>query len=155
MEINGPSSNRQVLLMVLIGLGMVGYGGYSHMVASSNLSSSIMVNGTIESTGVDRDPGRRGTDYRPEVSYSFSYNGSEHTNDDIYPSGITRDYDFSYEAEDEIEEYEEGENVTVYFSPGYPDQAFLRHESTNRPYIMMAAGASFAVLGVVFSIFGS
>lgn len=153
MDINGSSNGLNAAVMVLVGLGLVGYGGYSHMVASASVSSSIMVDGTVESVSVDRDLSSRGTDYRPEISFSFSYNGSEYTGDRIYPSGITPGYDSRLEAEDEIEDYEEGQNVTVYLKPGSEDQAYLRNESTNRPLLMMAAGALFALFGIGYSIF--
>lgn len=129
----------QVAVAVLISLGLIGYGGYSYMNQSAALSSSVEVNATIDSTGVEEvDGGRGDLEFRPEASYTYSFNGTEYSSENVYPGNLAPSFDSEERARLDLEE---GDSVTAYIKKGSPENAFLKHESSNTPFFLIGFGA--------------
>lgn len=138
MKVRGPEGKLQVAVALLVSFGLIGYGGYSYMDQSSALSSSVSVNATIDSVGVEEVDGRRGSvEYRPEASFTYSVNGTEYTSSNVYPGNLAPSFDTEEEAS---LEYEQGDSVTAYVEEGSPSNAFLKHESSNRPLYLIGFG---------------
>lgn len=153
MEVRTPSGSLQVAVMVLISLGLVGYGGYSLMDQSRALSSAVEVNATVDSTGIEEDSQRRGgVEYRPQISYSYSFEGESFSSNNVYPSTLSKSFDTREEAESVLNSYSEGSRVTAYIRPGSPDKSFLIDEKSKKPFLFIAIGvvmASFAAYSVI------
>ena len=148
MEIPGLSELTKAILVVIAGIGLAIYGGYSLMQQDSAIQNAEQINVTIESTGVETVSQRRGVEYKPTASFSYTYNGDSYNSDNVYPSGIAQEFNSEEDASQVIEDYNTGETVTGYISPGSPGNAFLVDESSNTPYLMILIGIAMAVIGI-------
>jgi hypothetical protein len=152
MEIDGPSGPFGIALAILVGLGTMGYGVYDYTQQTSALESATTVNATIVSTGVETNQQRRGTSYSPQATFDYSYEGTNYTASNVYPGEIPRTFDSEEAARAQVEEYEQGATVTAYVPRDDPGDAFLRHESSNTPFLVTGFGLLF-VLGTLYSAF--
>jgi hypothetical protein len=148
MEIPGLSESTRTVLVVIAGIGLAIYGGYSLMQQDSALQNAEQINVTIESTGVDTVSQRRGVEYKPTASFSYTYNGETYTSDNVYPSGIAQEFNSEDDALQIIEGYNTGETVIGNINPESPENAFLVDESSNTPYFMILIGIAMAVIGI-------
>ena len=145
MEVRTPEGSLQIAILALVSLGLVGYGGYSFVDQSRALSSAVEVNATVDSTGVVEDSQRRGgVEYRPQVSYSYSFEGENFSSSNVYPSTLSKSFGTREEAETVLDDYSEGSEVTAYVRPGSPDKAFLVDERSNKPFLFIGIGALMA-----------
>jgi hypothetical protein len=150
MEFNGPRGTLQIAFALLVGLATMGYGAYSYSEQTTALDAAVEVNATIASTSVEEVPKKRSTDYRPTATFEYSYRGETYTSSNVYPGTLPREFGSREAASAELAEYEPGDTVTAYVRPGAPGNAFLKHESTNRPFLVIGFGALF-VLGGAYS----
>lgn len=149
---NGPSGTLQIAVALILGLGTMGYGAYSYTAQSSALDSAESVNATIASISVETIQERRGTDYSPQATFSYTYKGEDYTSSNVYPGKLPREFDSKEEARSQLKGYEPDDTVTAYVPPGSPGNAFLKHKSSNKPFIVIGLGA-IVVLGTVYSMF--
>lgn len=158
MEFNGPSGTLQVFATVVVGLALVGYGGYSLMTQSSALENSVEVNATIQSTGVETVSQRRGTEYRPTASFTYSFSGEQYSSNNVYPGNsipvgsLAPTYNSREEAASALNSYEKGSRVTAYVNSESPENGYLKHESSNKPYFIGVIGllsVSFGVYSII------
>lgn len=100
------------------------------------------------STGDDDFPPTYTTYYEPKITYSYSVNGAEYSSDKISFSR-TR-FVIQSDAQEVIEKYSTGTNVTVYYNPDNPSEAVLE------PGIQNSGGMICGTIGaVVFIILGA
>ena len=153
MEINfnGPSGTLQIVIALLLGFGAVGYGAYSYASQSSALSSADKVDATIVSTSIEEHAQRRGTDYSPQATFNYTYEGREYSASKVYPGKLPREFGSKGDARAQIAEYEPGDTVWAYVPPASPSNAFLKHESSNKPFIVIGIGG-IIVFGTIYSI---
>jgi len=151
-NLNGPSGTLQAVLVVLLGLATLGYGAYSYNAQTSALDSAVEVDATVTSTSVEENTQRRGVSYTPQATFSYRYEGEERGSSNVYPGTLPREFDSRESAESALEGYESGETVTAYVPPESPDEAFLKHETSNKPFFVMGVGVLF-LLGAVYSVF--
>jgi hypothetical protein len=139
------------VVILLVGLGFVGYGAYTYTSQSAALDSTETVNATVSSTSIEESPGGRrgGTDYRPQVSFNYTYEGESYSSSNLYPSGVTQSSGTKDGAESTLEGYEPGANVTAYVPTDSPGSAFLKNQRSTRPLFMMGVGGLVAVLALV------
>ncbi|WP_324665017.1 DUF3592 domain-containing protein [Haloarcula sediminis] len=140
VSFNGPSGALQVALAVLLGLGTLGYGGYSYAAQSTALGSAETVEATVVSTSVETVDKRRGTGYAPRATFNYSYDGEWHTSSKVYPGKLPREFDTEAAARAQLDGYDAGETVTAYVRPDAPGNAFLKHERSNKPLLVMGFG---------------
>ena len=151
-DFNGPSGPLQVAFALIIGLGAVGYGGYSYSAQSAALDSTETVEATIVSTSIERHNVRRGTDdYSPQATFNYTYNGEHFTSSNMYPGDVSHEFETEEEARAQLAGYEPGSTVTAYVPTDSPGNAFLKHESSNKPLYIIGLGAVLA-LGTIVSI---
>lgn len=154
MEFNfdGPSGTLQIALALLVGLGALGYGAYSYTAQSAALDSAETVDATIVSTSIERLDERRGTDdYSPQATFNYTYGGEPYTSSNMYPGGVSHEFGTKEDARAQLEGYEPGSTVTAYVPSDSPGNAFLKHESSNKPLYITGFGAVL-VLGTLVSI---
>lgn len=140
MKVRGPSSPIMLAVMLVAGLATTGYGVYEYQAQNSALEDAEEVNATIISKGVESQSARRGVDYRPTVEFSYSYEQQEYTGEKVFPGTSVKDFNTEDTARQQIANYTEGETTTAYVNPENPENAFLKHESTNTPYILTLIG---------------
>lgn len=150
MEFNGPSGRIQIALMLLVGLATIGYGGYSYSVQSSELDSAVTVDATIASTSVETLGGRRDTDYSPRATFNYTYEGKTYTSTKVYPGKLPKEFGSEEKARAKLDGYEPGDTVTAYVPTDAPGNAYLKHESSNKPFLVVGFGVLF-VLAAAYS----
>jgi len=100
------------------------------------------------STGDDDFPPTYTTYYEPEITYSYSINGVDYSFDKISFSR-TR-FVIQSEAQEVIDEYSTGTNVTVYYNPSNPSEAVLE------PGIQNSGGMICSTIGaLIFVVLGA
>jgi hypothetical protein len=149
-SLDGPSGTLRIALLVLIGLGTVGYGAYSYNAQTSALDSAVEVDATMTSTSVEENSQRRGVSYSPQATFTYTYEGEEYTSSNVYPGTLPREFDTEDTAEAALEGYEEDATVTAYVPPESPGSAYLKQEGSNKPLLVVGFGILF-VLGGVYS----
>lgn len=95
---------------------------------------------------------RTRTTYRTEVRYEYTIDGSTYQGDQIK----TGDYSGSQgRANDTVNRYPAGANMTVYYDPVDPGHAVLeRGADRTGVYLFGGIGAGFAVIGLAALAFG-
>ncbi|SEH68082.1 Protein of unknown function [Halopenitus malekzadehii] len=143
------NSVRKGILFLLVGLAVIGYGGFDYVTQQQAIDSGVSVNATILETGVEADGtgSSTGVEHYPTVRFEYVYQGERYTSTKIYPSSVRRAYDTESAARDAIEEYETNTTVTAYTTPDSPGNAFLRTEESNGPIIAIGIGIVFVLLG--------
>ncbi len=152
---NGPSGALQIALTLIVGLGAIGYGGYSYSAQSAALDSTETVDATIVSTSIERHDARRGTDdYSPQATFNYTYEGETYTSSHVYPGDVLHEFGTKEDARAQLEGYEPGATVTAYVPSDSPENAFLKYESSNKPLYIIGLGA-ILVLGTIVSVLRS
>jgi hypothetical protein len=137
---------------LIVGLGALGYGAYGYSSQSAALDATETVDATVVSTSIERLNERRGTDdYSPSATFNYTYEGESYTSSNMYPGGISHEFGTEEDARAQLEGYEPGATVTAYVPSDSPGNAFLEHESSNKPLYIAGLGA-ILVLGTLLSI---
>ena len=139
MEVRGVDGGWKSALFVLIGVGLIGYGGYSLMEQNSAVKNAEPVNATIQSTGVEEESARRGVKFRPTAEFTYSFQGEEYTGGKVYPGPMTQKFRTQREAEEEID-YARGNTVQAFVNPESPGDAFLKKDKSASPIMMLVIG---------------
>ncbi|WP_338738781.1 DUF3592 domain-containing protein [Haloplanus salilacus] len=147
MEINGPSSPLGIALVILVGLGAVGYGAYSHTAQTSALDSPERVDATVVSASIETWS-TNGVSYAPDVTYNYTYEGETYTSSNVYPGTLPKQFDRRGAAEEVLAAYESDETVRAYVPPDSPEGAYLERETNNKPFLVIGLGALFLLAGV-------
>lgn len=138
------------VLMVVIGLALVFGTGMATYV--QQMVTAEPVDATVESTNITRIPCSVDEScryrYSPVVTYSYSYKGKDYTNDDVFASGANSGDKSRSWAENILNDYSEGEQVTAYVLPGKPGKAFLIRNRPNMVFML------FSVLGALMALAG-
>lgn len=145
----GLSKMTRALLVVIGGLGFAIYGGYGIVQQHATMQNTEKINVTLESKSVDTVSKRRGVQYKPTASFTYSYNGKQYRSDSIYPSGITQQFSTEETAAKLIEGYSRNDTVQAYINPGKPSEAFLVDKASTSPYFMIVIGSLVSVIGLV------
>lgn len=154
MEINidGPSGPLQLLAVVLIGLGTIGYGGYSYLSQTAALDSAVEVNATVSETSVEKNVKKRGDSYTPQATFNYTYEGTQYTSSKVYPGKLPREFGSREKARAKLAGYAPGETVTAFVPQESPGNAFLMYERSNKPFLVMGFGVLFVLGGLVSAI---
>jgi len=150
VNFNGPSGTFQIVVALLLGLGTMGYGAYSYTAQSSALESTETVDATLVSTSVETLDQRRGTAYTPQATFEYSYQGASYTASNVYPGPLPREFGSEAEARAQLNGYGAGDTVTAYVPTDDPGKAFLKHESSNKPFLVIGFGGV-VLLGTLVS----
>jgi len=151
-SIDGPESLRGALLMLLVGLALVGYGGYDYVQQSDAVRNSVEVTATVEEVGVETVSARRGVDHEPTVRFSYEYEETTYESSSVFPASISPTYDTESAARSVVAEYEEGATATAYVAPDRPGDAFLKNRTTNGPVLAAGFGLFFVLGGGWFTL---
>jgi len=129
------------VIFTVIGLALVGYGGYDYVQQTQTVDDSVGVEATIVETSVTEvESGRSGIKYDTHTEFTYRYQGTEYRSDQIVPGSFDETYDTRREAESALEPYEDGDTVTAYVDPDAPGEGFLEHRTSQGPLQFMAIG---------------
>ncbi|ADJ17024.1 DUF3592 domain-containing protein [Halalkalicoccus jeotgali] len=140
------------MLALMLGLAVAGYGAYDYTQQSAAIENSVEVDATVTGTNVDSIMTSGTTQFNPEVSFKYSYEGERYSSSNLYPASASKNYDTKSGAQSAMKEYEQGETVTAYVNPNSPDDAFLENEESSSPLWFAALGVAF-IFGGIYGLF--
>lgn len=131
-----PSNGVANVGLVAAFLGVVGLVGAVLMVMQvERLSSWRPVTATVLSSQVGVVKGERGgITYRPVVSYTYTVDGRSYTSNAVSVITVSQGYKWASAI---AERYIPGSQVTAYVSPRNPRAAYLVHELSLLPLLIM------------------
>jgi Protein of unknown function (DUF3592). len=137
------------LISITLGVVLLGVAGYTTYSQQQSLSSGVQTEATVESKEVTMRSSNSGDRYIPNIAYSYTYNGTQYTSDNIKPGPGTKASDTKAAAKDRIDQYNVGETTTAYVVRGSPSKSYLKNESAPLlPLIIGILGLSFVGLPV-------
>lgn len=112
-------------------------------------SDAEAVDAVVLSSNVDQDFTSEGTTaYAPNVTYRYTYKGTEYTSNSVFPGDVDLSTSVS-RARDIVARHPEGEEVTAYVNSEDPTSAFLI--DTQAPRWFWAG----PVIGVLMILYGA
>lgn len=152
LSIDGPDTLSSAILLLLLGLGLTGYGAYDYVQQSDTIRNAVEVEATITETDVVTEgsvSGQTGgkVQYEPRVEFTYEYQGVSYTGTNIFPTHIAPEYDQRSKAESVISEYETGTTVTAYVDPNDPSDAFLKNKTSDTSLVAAGIGGVISLLG--------
>ncbi|WP_284012364.1 DUF3592 domain-containing protein [Halobaculum litoreum] len=154
LSVDGPSTLRGALVVLVVGLAATGFGAYDYTQQSAAVDDAVAVDAEIVATGVEavRGGSDAGADYRPTVEFAYEYDGASYTSTNVFPSATSPNYDTESAAREVLADYDAGETATAYVDPADPDGAFLVNRTSDAPLVLAAIGALFAAVGAVSTV---
>lgn len=153
VSIRGPKTLGRSLLLLLVAVGMVGYGAADYAQSTSAVRESVETDATITELGVETRSNQAGTGssikHQPVVEFTYTYDGEQYTGDRLFAGSIPARYDTEAAARDAIRRYERGATTTAYVDPDDPETAFLRNKTSNRQFVFIGVGLVLAAFGGV------
>jgi hypothetical protein len=140
-----------MLIAIVIGLGVAGYGGYDYMQQSNAVNDAVAVETTVTNTEISSSDGRR-LFYRVTVEHTYQYRGTEYTSDQVFPGTTSPMYTVRSDAERAIEPYESNATTTAYVDPGAPGRAFLERQTTLAPLKFVGFGGLIVLLTTLHAV---
>lgn len=137
------------LISIILGVVLLGVAGYMTYSQQQTLSSGVEIETTIEDKNITYTA-KNGGRHTPHVTYSYVYNGTEYTSDNIRPGIGTRKSNTRVEAEDRIDQYTVGETATAYVVQGSPSESYLKKKSGPLPGMTNPLPLMIGVLGLAF-----
>ncbi|MEA5388589.1 DUF3592 domain-containing protein [Haloarculaceae archaeon H-GB11] len=139
-------------LLLLLGVGLAGFGAYDYTQQSGTIDDAVTVNATISETDVETVTSKGSQSYAPTVGFDYRYQGTTYTSDRVFPTASRPKYDTRSKAAAVVRAYEPGETVTAHVDPAEPGNAFLEARRSDHPlkfagigaFIVVATLASFA-----------
>lgn len=153
VSINGPKTLGRSLLLLLVAVGIVGYGAADYAQSTSAVRESVETEATITELDVETHSVKAGTGsnvkHQPVVEFTYTYDGEQYTGDRLFAGSVPPRYDTESAARDAIDRYERGETTTAYVDPDAPETAFLRNETSNRQFVFIGVGLVLTAFGGV------
>jgi Protein of unknown function (DUF3592). len=137
---------------VVIGLAFAGAGWIyivPYQADTSNaegIDAVVISSDVIESTDVE---GQNQKIYEPSVTYRYTYEGSEYTSSTVFPGDVNPVNDQS-RAQEIVERYSPGEEVTAYVNTEDPASAFLIDRSAP---LWFWAGPIIGLLSILYGVY--
>lgn len=139
------------LLFLGIFAGLSGFGpAFEHNVAVQEYEPTTA---TIQSTDIDVRTDSDGDEhYNPVIEYEYTVDGEQYEQDNTFPGRFTRDRQSESWAQDIVDQYEPGEEVTVYYDPSAPQNAYLRNDGLPGGWFVAVGFVPVAIAGGVYLI---
>ena len=140
-----------ILITLILGLGIAGYGGYDYVQQSNAVDDAVAVETTVVDTDTSRSEGRRFY-YRISVEHTYEYQGSEYTSKRVFPGSTRPMYTLQSDAQRVIDPYEPDTTATAYVDPRSPGRAFLERQTTFAPFKFIGFGSLLVILTTLHAI---
>lgn len=137
------------LFLIIIGLALMGFGGYMYLEHQSQVQDFEQTEATIISSDVEEDRGIDTDDvqYYPEISYEYTVDGERYQNSNVFPGeGIGK----SANAQSVVNNHPAGAEVTAYYNPDDPSESFLI--KSGPPWIRILASIAVGILFILGGI---
>lgn len=138
---------------ILTALAFSAAGGYLYYSEQQVTENTVEVEGVVVSSDVhNQDPGSRKGDYKPTVIYEYTYEGQTYESDNLCPGSGSACYPTGSDRRDVqefVDQYPEGESVTVNVPQDDPEKAFLVDETSAGIYLGLVALGPLLIVGVV------
>jgi hypothetical protein len=139
-----------MLVSLLFGAGIAGYGGYDYLQQSEAVDDAVTVETTVVDTEISSS-GRRAL-YRVSAEHTYQYQGTEYTSEDVFPGSLAPRYATRNDAEDVLDDYEPGETATAYVDPESPNEAFLERDTAQTPFWLVGFGGLMIALTTLHAV---
>ncbi|QSG11722.1 Uncharacterized membrane protein, DUF3592 family [Halapricum desulfuricans] len=140
-----------MLVALLLGVGIAGYGGYDYVQQADAVDDAVAVNTTITDAEIS-EISDRSTTYRVTVEHTYRFQGTEYTSRQVFPGRISPMYVLQSDAAAVIEQYEPNATATAYVDPDAPSQAFLERRTVRMPFVYVGFGGLLALLTTLHAI---
>lgn len=131
---------RGTVILIVACLALISYGGYDYVQQSEAVDDAVKVEATVEEASVSQSESRGGSNYYVQVEFTYQFQGTDYTGDQLFPGSISESYDTRSDARSAIEPYEAGETVTAYVDPANPSDGFLERQTITGPFEFVALG---------------
>lgn len=143
--VTGLNVRRAAILLLVVGVGLTGYGVFDGTQQSNAQEAVVAVNATVTGVGTERVDLK----FVPRVEYTYEFRGQSYTGTNLYATDLLTPYERRSAAESAVEDYERGTTVTAYVDPTEPENAFLEQRSSTTPSTATVIGALLAFFGAV------
>jgi len=140
-----------MFVAVVLGVSVVGYGGYDYIQQSNAVDDAVAVETTVLNAQVSESDGRR-LYYRVTVEHTYQYQGTEYTSEQVFPGTTSPMYTVRSDAENIIGPYEPNVTTTAYVDPDAPGGAFLERQTTLAPLKFVGFGGLVLLLTTLHAI---
>lgn len=142
---------RGGLVFLLLGIAAAAGGGYMAYPHVEDTSNAVTVDAEILGTDTYtiRPAGESDRQYYANVTYRYTYDGTEYTSDTLFPGN--RDEQVSRSRAEEIaNDYTAGDQVTAYVVPDDPERSYLIESSMPWWYYLIpGVGVLMALAGLL------
>ena len=111
VSISGPETLRGAMILLVLGLGLTGYGAYDYVQQSDAIRSAVEVDATITDVAIEMESARAGNarvNYEPRVEFTYEYQAIVTNVDYLTAEEIFNDYNQRCNIENKIDELKEG-----------------------------------------------
>jgi len=147
MALSITDMSKLSLISIILGVVVLGAAGYMAYSQQQSLSSGVQIETTVESKEITYSSDKGGR-YTPHVTYSYTYNGTQYTSDNIRPGRGTKTSNTRTAAEERINEYNIGETTTAYVVRGSPSKSYLKKKSNPLPIMTNPLPLIIGVVGL-------
>lgn len=128
---------------ILIALAFSAGGWYLYQSEQQVTENAVEVEGVVTTSEVHNDePASLKGDYRPSITYEYTYEGETYTSNNICPGSGSACYPTGEDRSDVqefVDQYPEGETVTIHVPEDDPEKAYLVDESSSWLYLGLVA----------------
>jgi|APHM01.1.fsa_nt_gi Protein of unknown function (DUF3592). len=156
LSIDGPKTVKQSLLVLLVSVGVMGYGAVDYVQSTNAVRDSVETEAMITEVSVETVSSGTGSsrtvNFEPVVVFTYSYQGETYTGDDVFPGSVVPNYGTESAARDVIAAYEPETTATVYVDPDNPETAFLKNQTSNRQFVFAGIGLVLTLLSALSAV---
>lgn len=138
-------------LILVIGVALLGWSGYTYTKASAS-ESWPSTRGVVITSMVNKTTKTSGTKtkwvYEPVLKYEYTVEGVTYTGDKIRFKVISLTYEKEHKAKRSISAYPVGKTVDVFYNPGIPSDAVLKTGVGSSVFIGFFVGIALLVVGM-------
>lgn len=135
------STKAQVILLI-VGIGMAGFGTWSWFEEKRLLADAVEVAAEVLETRVERKRSRRSTSYRPVVRFRFTLDGKTHESDRVTPLDFSGTSSW---ADEMVARFPVGSTPKAWVNPSSPDKAYLVKETSSKNLAVLGIGVVVAL----------
>jgi hypothetical protein len=143
-----------VFVLLIVGVIAVAVGGIPSLSHNGAIQENERTTAVVTNTGVDMkivedDDGNQDKKFRPVVEYEYTVDGETYQHDNVMPGSFTRWQDSRTWASSIAGEFQEGEDIEVYYNPRDHSHAYVREGELPGSWFI---GAGYALLAIAAGI---
>lgn len=136
-----------IILFILIGLFLSSFGLY-FLYKEGNIRNWPTIVGTVQDTQIaDFSRSSSTPSFKPIVTYQYSVNGKDYSNNRL--TVISKTYGTLIEAEAIVAKYPVQQKVVVLYNPQNPQDSILKHQSKMISYFIIIFGLLISSIAII------